>query len=72
MLLLQNKCILFKSIHLSAEYLSNCQFQIPVSYNLNLISHDTAISLLQFYISERKEIKIKTVYVDTVGPKEKY
>jgi ribonuclease H2 subunit A len=39
-------------------------------YNLNDISHDTAVGLVRGLI--KKGLKVKEVYVDTVGPPEKY
>lgn len=54
---------------LSANYLSTSMLGRE-NYNLNAISHDTAISLLRNIIA--KGVKVKDVYVDTVGPAEKY
>lgn len=39
-------------------------------YNLNLLSHDTAVELVQQTLA--KGIHVAELYVDTVGPKEKY
>ncbi|KAL5261556.1 hypothetical protein ACHWQZ_G007312 [Mnemiopsis leidyi] len=54
---------------LSPNYLSTSMLGRE-NYNLNAISHDTAISLLRNIIS--KGVKVKDVYVDTVGPADKY
>ena len=37
---------------------------------MNEISHDTAINLISDLI--KKGLRLKHIYVDTVGPKEKY
>lgn len=39
-------------------------------YNLNALSHDTAINLIQK--SLENEVQLKEVFVDTVGPADKY
>lgn len=54
---------------LSPTTISNGSFKRS-KYNLNALSHDTAIELIHLAISNG--IKVSEVYVDTVGPKEKY
>lgn len=54
---------------LSPTTISNGNFKRP-KYNLNALSHDTAIELIHLAISEG--IQVNEVYVDTVGPKDKY
>lgn len=54
---------------LSPNYLSTSMLGRQ-NYNLNAISHDTAISLLRKIME--MGVNVKDVYVDTVGPAEKY
>lgn len=54
---------------LSPTTISNGNFKRP-KYNLNALSHDTAIELIHLAISNG--IQVSEVYVDTVGPKDKY
>jgi ribonuclease H2 subunit A len=39
-------------------------------YNLNTISHDSAINLIEHFIA--KDIKLVHAYLDTVGKADKY
>lgn len=54
---------------LSPRYISKSMFK-RYKYNLNTISHDTAIGLINKAISAG--VRVAEVYVDTVGPPEKY
>lgn len=54
---------------LSPVTISNGNFR-RAKYNLNALSHDTAIELIHLAISNG--INVSEVYVDTVGPKDKY
>jgi len=54
---------------LSPQELSAKMLRIN-KYNLNFISHDAAIGLIQKVLS--KNVNVQEVYVDTVGPPEKY
>merc|ERR1712110_982663 len=54
---------------LSPRYISTSMFR-RVKYNLNTISHDTAIGLVKKAIEVG--VRVAEVYVDTVGPPEKY
>ena len=58
------------AIHvLSPRYISNSMYR-RIKYNLNTMSHDTAINLVKSAID--KGVQVAEIYVDTVGPPEKY
>ncbi|KAH7639297.1 hypothetical protein HUG17_3330 [Dermatophagoides farinae] len=59
----------WSSTILSPIYISNSMLKRS-KYNLNAISHDSAISLIRSI--QAKGIEIREVYLDTVGPPEKY
>ncbi|XP_067935444.1 ribonuclease H2 subunit A-like [Watersipora subatra] len=54
---------------LSPHYISTCMLRRS-KYNLNELSHDTAIELIQSVL--KKGVRVKEVYVDTVGDPDKY
>lgn len=54
---------------LSPRYISTSMFKRS-KYNLNTMSHDTAIDLVKLAIE--KGVQVAEIYVDTVGPPEKY
>nr|XP_023647612.1 ribonuclease H2 subunit A [Paramormyrops kingsleyae] len=54
---------------LSPNTISNSMLQ-RVKYNLNALSHDAAIGLVQYALD--CGVQLKEVFVDTVGPAEKY
>ncbi|XP_076026443.1 ribonuclease H2 subunit A [Genypterus blacodes] len=54
---------------LSPNTISTCMLQ-RTKYNLNALSHDTAIGLVQYALDSG--VQLKEVFVDTVGPAEKY
>ncbi|KAG7238447.1 hypothetical protein INR49_030954 [Caranx melampygus] len=54
---------------LSPNTISTSMLQ-RTKYNLNALSHDTAIGLVQYALD--CGVQLKEVYVDTVGPAEKY
>ena len=58
------------AIHvLSPRYISKSMYR-RFKYNLNTMSHDTAINLVKSAID--KGVQVAEIYVDTVGPPEKY
>ncbi|CAG5938261.1 unnamed protein product [Menidia menidia] len=54
---------------LSPNTISTSMLQ-RTKYNLNALSHDTAIDLIQYALDSG--VQLKEVFVDTVGPAEKY
>jgi len=54
---------------LSPLFISNCMYKRP-KVSLNEVSHNSAIGLVKRVLS--KGVNLKEVYVDTVGPPEKY
>uniref|UniRef100_A0A7N8X7C3 Ribonuclease n=1 Tax=Mastacembelus armatus TaxID=205130 RepID=A0A7N8X7C3_9TELE len=54
---------------LSPNTISTSMLQ-RTKYNLNALSHDTAIGLVQYALASG--VQVKEIYVDTVGPAEKY
>lgn len=54
---------------LSAQFISNSMLG-RAKYNLNAMSHDTAIGLIKSAL--REGVKVKKVFVDTVGPPATY
>ena len=58
------------AIHvLSSRYISTSMYRRS-KYNLNTMSHDTAIDLVKLALE--KGVQVAEIYVDTVGPPEKY
>ena len=54
---------------LSPRYISSSMYRRS-KYNLNTMSHDTAIDLVKLALE--KGVQVAEIYVDTVGPPEKY
>ena len=54
---------------LSPRFISSSMYRRS-KYNLNTMSHDTAIDLVKTALD--KGVKVSEIYVDTVGPPEKY
>ena len=68
--LFDNKDYIGYAIHvLSPQYISSSMYRRS-KYNLNTMSHDTAIDLVKKALE--KEVQVAEIYVDTVGPPEKY
>ncbi|KAJ9079435.1 hypothetical protein DSO57_1035490 [Entomophthora muscae] len=66
----QNKHGVAYGVHsLSPGYISACMLRRS-KYNLNALAHDTTIGLIRTVLSQG--VIIKEIYVDTVGPPEKY
>ncbi|XP_048377790.1 ribonuclease H2 subunit A isoform X2 [Stegostoma tigrinum] len=64
-----NDCIGWALEILSPNIIST-SMQQRTKYNLNALSHDAAIGLIQYALDSG--VQVKEVYVDTVGPAEKY
>jgi len=54
---------------LSPMFISNCMFKRP-KVSLNEVSHNSAINLVKRVLAQG--VKLAEIYVDTVGPPEKY
>lgn len=54
---------------LPPQHISACMQQ-RAKYNLNELSHDTAVGLIQYAMDQG--VQVAEVFVDTVGPAEKY
>ena len=68
--LLDNNEYIGWAIHvLSPRFISSSMYRRS-KYNLNTMSHDTAIGLVKLAIE--KGVQVSEIYVDTVGPPEKY
>jgi len=68
--LLEHREYIGWAVHiLSPTYISTSMYRRG-KYNLNSMSHDTAIGLVQAALSAG--VNVSEVYVDTVGPPEKY
>lgn len=68
--LLEEPNLGFKSRIISAEEISNGSFRRPEPYNLNQISYDAAMELVQCVLDEG--VNVTHLYVDTVGDDVKY
>ncbi|CAM5169833.1 unnamed protein product [Eretmochelys imbricata] len=58
------------ALHILSPNLISTSMQQRVKYNLNALSHDTAIGLIQHVLDAG--VHVAEVFVDTVGPAEKY
>ncbi|KAF6717968.1 Ribonuclease H2 subunit A [Oryzias melastigma] len=58
------------ALHVLAPNTISTSMLQRMKYNLNALSHDTAISLIQYALDSG--VQLKEIFVDTVGPAEKY
>ncbi|XP_074791325.1 ribonuclease H2 subunit A isoform X2 [Natator depressus] len=58
------------ALHILSPNLISTSMQQRAKYNLNALSHDTAIGLIQHVLDAG--VHVAEVFVDTVGPAEKY
>ncbi|XP_066473447.1 ribonuclease H2 subunit A [Tiliqua scincoides] len=58
------------ALHILSPNFISTSMQRRVKYNLNALSHDTAIGLIQHALDSG--VQVAQVFVDTVGPAEKY
>ncbi|KAH1176530.1 ribonuclease H2 subunit A [Mauremys mutica] len=58
------------ALHILSPNLISTSMQQRAKYNLNALSHDTAIGLIQHVLDAG--VQVAEVFVDTVGPAEKY
>lgn len=68
--LLKDKLVFYAYDELTPEYISNKMLAERGQLNLNLISHNSAIRLIQQAIAQG--FNIKHAYLDTVGSADKY
>ena len=69
-LLLDNVSYIGWAIHILSPHFISTSMYRRGKYNLNTMSHDTAIGLVQKALDAG--VRVAEVYVDTVGPPEKY
>ncbi|KAM4675012.1 ribonuclease H2 subunit A [Discoglossus pictus] len=58
------------ALHILSPNVISTSMQQRAKYNLNALSHDTAIGLIQYALDAG--VQLAEVFVDTVGPAEKY
>ncbi|XP_053320773.1 ribonuclease H2 subunit A [Spea bombifrons] len=58
------------AVHILSPNVISTSMQQRAKYNLNALSHDTAIGLIQYALDAG--VQLTEVFVDTVGPAEKY
>ncbi|MEE6509512.1 hypothetical protein FKM82_026595 [Ascaphus truei] len=58
------------AVHILSPNVISTSMQQRAKYNLNALSHDTAIGLIQYALDSG--VQLMEVFVDTVGPAEKY
>ncbi|KAI6197184.1 Ribonuclease [Aphelenchoides besseyi] len=64
------KVVAFAYQELSARFISSWMLSVENKRSLNEISHQSAISLIRYAL--QKNINVREIYVDTVGPKDTY